>query len=70
VQDRTGPSDTLVCISVGVGVLFLTEVLNFMFDRKELISLIVLPEKFSFNKSHNKPRCHAVSKAFRYPRIP
>jgi hypothetical protein len=44
VQDRTGPCDTLVCISVGVDVLFLIEVLNFMFDRKELISLIVLPK--------------------------
>ena len=68
--DRTEPCDTTVCVSVGVVILFLTEVLNFLFDRKELIRLVVLPEKFYFSKSYKKERCHAVSKAIRYTRIP
>jgi hypothetical protein len=43
--------DTPVCITVGVRILFLTKILNFLFDTKELISLIVLLEKFNFSKS-------------------
>jgi len=70
VRDRREPCDTPGFISVGEYILFLTEVPNFLFDRKELISLTVLPEKLNFRKSYNKPRYHAVSKAFRYPRIP
>ena len=62
--------DTTVCVSVDVGIMFLTEVLNLLFDRKELIRLVVLPEKFYFIKSYKKARCRAVSKAIRYTRIP
>jgi hypothetical protein len=44
VPDRKERCNTPVSISVGVEVLFLTEVLNFLFHRKDLISLIVLPK--------------------------
>ena len=70
MRDTTELCDTTVCVSVDVGIWFLTEVLNFLFDRKDLIRLAVLPEKFNFSKSYNKPRCQAVSKAIRYNRIP
>jgi hypothetical protein len=47
------PCDTHVSITVGVEILFLTEILNLLFERKELISLIVLPKSL-ISVSHIK----------------
>jgi hypothetical protein len=50
------------CVYFGrLGYFFVTEVLNAMFDRKELISLAVLPEKLNISKSYNELRCHITN---------
>jgi hypothetical protein len=38
--------------------------LNFLSERKELISLIWLVENSNLHNLYNKPVCHVVSKAF------
>jgi hypothetical protein len=42
VGDRTEPYGTPACISLGVDILPSTETLNFLYERKELISWINL----------------------------
>lgn len=58
------PCDTPACISLGVDISPSTEVLNFLSECKELISLIMLSEKFYFSNIHKKRGCHDISKAF------
>jgi hypothetical protein len=70
VRDRTEPCGTLACISLCIDISPSTETLNFLIERKELISLVRLIENFDVDDSYSKPRCHVVSEAFQYPRIP
>jgi hypothetical protein len=55
---------TLACISLGVDISPSTETLNFLCERKELISFTRLIGNFGLGNLYSKPRCHVVSKAF------
>jgi len=43
-KGRTEPCDTPACVSRGVTILLSILTLNFLFERNELISLVMLPE--------------------------
>jgi hypothetical protein len=60
----TKSCDTLACISLGVYISPSTETLNFLWERKELISLTRLIGNFNLDNVYSKPRCHVVSKEF------
>jgi hypothetical protein len=47
IGDRKEPRGIPACISLGVDISPSTKTLNFLLDRKELISLTVLIEKFN-----------------------
>jgi hypothetical protein len=64
VGDRTEPCGTPDCIFLGVNMSPPIEALNFLSERKELMSLIRLSENFNFDNLYNKPRCYVVSEAF------
>jgi hypothetical protein len=66
VGDRTEPCGTPAFTSLGVDISSSTETLNFLFERKELISLIIPAENSSFDnlRVYSRPGCHVVSKAF------
>jgi hypothetical protein len=51
------------CIFLGVDISPSTETVNFLWERKELISSIRLIKNVNSNNLYNKPRCH-VSKGF------
>jgi hypothetical protein len=53
-----------ICISLGVDISPLTKTLNFLWERKELISVIRLVEIFNSDNLYSKPRCHVVARAF------
>jgi hypothetical protein len=61
VGDRTEPCDTPAYISLAVDGSSLTETLNFLRERKELIRLIKLTENINSDKLYNKPRRHILS---------
>jgi hypothetical protein len=62
---RLEPCGTPACISVGVDIsLPSTETLNFLWERKELISLIRLIQNFNSDNLYSKQRCHISSKVF------
>jgi hypothetical protein len=52
------------CIFLGVDILHSTETLNFLCERKELISLIRLAENSKLDSLSSKLRPHVLSKAF------
>lgn len=59
------------CIPLDVDISLPAETLNFLIERKELISFIKLVESCNVDNLYNKPRSHVISKVFfRYPRIP
>jgi len=64
IGERTEPWGTLSCISLGVDNSTSTETLNFLLERNDLISLIVLAERFHLINFYSKPGCQVVSKAF------
>jgi hypothetical protein len=64
VGDRTEPCGTPACISLGADSSPSTESLNFLWERKELISLIKLDENFNSDNFYSKPKCHVLSNAF------
>jgi hypothetical protein len=64
VAARTEPCSTPAFISLGVDISPSTQTLNFLFERNELISFIILAEKFKFDNLYNKPGCQVVSKVF------
>jgi hypothetical protein len=64
VGDRTEPCGTPAYISLGVGISPMNETLNFLWERKEPISLIRVIENFNLDNLYSKPMCHVVSKAF------
>jgi hypothetical protein len=64
VGERTEPCGTPACITLGVDISPSTETLNFLCDRKELISIIKLIENSNLDSLYSKPVCHVVSKAF------
>ena len=61
---RTKPWGTPACISLGFDISPLTETLNFLLERNELISLTMLTEKCNLSNVYRKPGCQVVSKAF------
>jgi hypothetical protein len=61
VGDRTESWGTSACISLGVEILPSSETLNFLCERKELISLIRLAEKSNLYSLHSKTGCLVVS---------
>jgi hypothetical protein len=65
----TEPCGIPACISLGVDISSLTETVNFLGKRKELISFIRLIKNFNSDNLYRKLRCQAVLKAFQYPRI-
>jgi hypothetical protein len=62
--DRTLRCGTPACIFLGEEISPSTEALNLLSERKELMSLAVLTEKFNFINLYNKPVCRVISKAF------
>jgi adenine-specific DNA methylase len=68
VGDRTEPCGTPAYISLGVDISPSTETLNFLFERKELLSLIIPAENSNFDHLYSRPRCQVVSKAFSIPK--
>jgi hypothetical protein len=54
--DRTENCGTLACMSLGVDNAPSTETLNFLWQRKELISLIRFIESFNLDNLCSKPR--------------
>jgi hypothetical protein len=64
VGEGTEPCGTPTCITLGVDISPSTETLNFIFDRKELISLIKLIENSNLDSLHSKPVCYVVSKVY------
>jgi hypothetical protein len=64
VGGRTESYGTPDCIFLSVGISPSTETLNFLWERKEPISLIRLIENFNSNNLYSKPRCHVISKDF------
>jgi hypothetical protein len=64
VGDRTEPCGTPACISLAVDISPSTETLNFLCERKELMSFIKLIENANLDNLYSKPGCHVVSKAF------
>jgi hypothetical protein len=64
VGDRTEPCGAAACISLGVDISPSAETLNFLRERKELISLIRLIENFNLDNLHSKPKFHVVPKDF------
>jgi hypothetical protein len=64
VGERTETCGTPACITLGVGISPSTETLNFLWERKEPMSLIRLVENFNLDSLYSKLGCHVVSKAF------
>jgi hypothetical protein len=64
VGDRTEPCGTPACISLGVDISPSTKTLNFLSERKELISWIKLVENSNFDIFYSNPECHEVSNVF------
>jgi hypothetical protein len=64
VGERTEPCGTPACITLGIDNSPSTETLNFLYERKELISLIKLVKSSNLDSLYSKPECHVVSKAF------
>jgi hypothetical protein len=64
VGDRTEPSGTPSCISLGVDNSPSTETLNLRCDRKDPISLVKLFENSNFDNLHSNPEFHVVLEAF------
>jgi hypothetical protein len=64
VGARAEPCGAPACISLGVDSLPSTEILNFLFDSYELMSLIKFTGNCNFDNLYSKPGCHVVSKAF------
>jgi hypothetical protein len=64
VGARTEPCGTPAFISLDVDISPSTQTLNFLFERNELISFIILADKFKFGNLYYKPGCQVVSKAF------
>jgi hypothetical protein len=62
--NKTEPCGTAASISLGVNIPFSTEALNFLWERKELISLIRLIENFNLDNLYNKTRYHVLWTAF------
>jgi hypothetical protein len=62
-QDRTEPCGTPALIIFGADISPSTETENFLFERKELMSLIKLAGKFILDNLYSKPLCHVASKA-------
>jgi hypothetical protein len=48
----------------GINLSLSTEILNFLCERSELISLMRLVVNSSLDNLCSKPRCHTVSKTF------
>jgi hypothetical protein len=55
IGDRTEACGTAACIFLGVDSSPSTETWNFLLERKELISLTVLAEKFNLSNLCDKP---------------
>jgi hypothetical protein len=64
VEDKTEPCGTPASIYLGVDNSPSTATLNFLCDRKEVISLINFTENSILANLYSKPVCHVVSKAF------
>jgi hypothetical protein len=64
VLDRTEPCGTPLVYPLAQIFHLQPKLLSFLWERKELISLIRLIEYFNSDKLYSKPRCHVVSKAF------
>jgi hypothetical protein len=64
VGDRTQPCGTSAYISLGIDISPSTKALNFLWERKELISLFKLTKNFNLDNFYGKPGCHVVSNAF------
>jgi hypothetical protein len=62
--DRKEPCSTPACISLGLDISPSTETLNFLWERKELISLIRLIENVNLDNLYSKPKCQVVANAF------
>jgi hypothetical protein len=58
--DKTEPCGTPACISLGVGISPSTEPLNFLYERKEPISLNKQAENSNSDNLFSKPECHVV----------
>jgi hypothetical protein len=63
-EDRTKPCSTSALISLGAEISPSTESINFLCERKALISLIGLAENYSLDSLFSKKARHVVSKAF------
>jgi len=61
---RTEPCNAPACVSVGVKISPLTETLKFLFERKDVISLNIMNEKFNFSNLFYNLRCHVASQDF------
>jgi hypothetical protein len=64
VGARTELCGTPAFISLCVDISPSTQTLHFLLERNELISFIILAEKFKFDNLYNKPRCQVISKVF------
>jgi hypothetical protein len=62
--DRTETCGSRACISLGVDISPSTETLNFLFERKELMSLIFSAENFNVNNVYSRPGCQDLSDTF------
>jgi hypothetical protein len=58
------PCATPTCIILFVYILPSTGAENFIFERKELMSLIKLAERFNYDNLHSNALCRVVSKVF------
>lgn len=64
IGDRVESCGTPVCITLVADILPSTKTLNFLFEWKELISLIKLVKKCNFYNLYSKLGFHVVSEAF------
>jgi hypothetical protein len=57
VRYRKEPCGTFACISQGVGISPSTETLNFLFEIKDPVSLIMLTGNCNFDDLYKNPGC-------------
>jgi hypothetical protein len=61
-RDSAEPCGTSACISLGGDISPSTETLNFLFERNELISLIIPIENSNVDNLYSKPGCHSSAR--------
>ena len=55
VMDRTEPCHTPACISLDVDISPSTITLNYLFEKKGLMNLIIVIKNFNFDNRQSKP---------------